>query len=143
MNNKIGKLIKAIRKSKSMTQQDLSQLTGISRVHISNIESGNVNLPPSSLNKIAASLDVPSVLFIHLSDDTIEKREINPQKDNLNILVLKQQNLLIDMYLNLIEINNNKRIKNAENVLKRTQEIKRETKEIFDSFSIPNSLSLN
>lgn len=39
----LGKAIKDARKSHNLTQDNLSELTGISKRHIANIENGNLN----------------------------------------------------------------------------------------------------
>lgn len=54
----LGKL-KAVRESKFLTQQDLADKAGVSRVAINRLERGDVDARFSTLRKLAAALDVP------------------------------------------------------------------------------------
>ena len=54
----IAASIKAARKAKGMTQQQLGQRIGLPQSHISKIESGTVDLQLSSLVEIARALDL-------------------------------------------------------------------------------------
>ena len=54
----LGKRIKEIRLSKSMTQEDLSELTDIGTSSISKIESGYFHPTDENLEKIAKALEV-------------------------------------------------------------------------------------
>ena len=62
---KISKLAQ-VRKSKGLTQEKLSELSGIHRVLIARYESGNIKPSVDSLVKLAGALHVPV-------DDLIEK----------------------------------------------------------------------
>lgn len=52
----IGQNIKRIRKQKGITQEQLADMTGISKVHISNMENANTKVSLASLVKIASAL---------------------------------------------------------------------------------------
>lgn len=52
----IGKMIRALRKSRGMTQDDLAAMVGLQRTSICNIELGRQNLTTESINAIAAAL---------------------------------------------------------------------------------------
>lgn len=54
-----GLRIKYIRKQKQLTQQELAQLIGVDRSHISKIESGYSRGSLDTLEKLAAVLDLP------------------------------------------------------------------------------------
>lgn len=53
----IGKRIKILRKTKGITQEELSTLAGLDRGYISEIENGHINFSILTLCKIAHSLD--------------------------------------------------------------------------------------
>lgn len=56
MTNELGKMIKAMRKQKKMTQLELSKLCGLERTSITNIEAGKQVLNTNSINAIADAL---------------------------------------------------------------------------------------
>jgi len=76
----IGQNIKRARKQKGMTQEQLADITGISKVHISNMENANTNVSLASLVKIARALDASIDRLIgfeqYQNDYTIELGEI-------------------------------------------------------------------
>lgn len=53
----VGEKIKAARKEKQISQQDLSDKTGINRPDISKIEHGKQNLSLSTIQRLADALD--------------------------------------------------------------------------------------
>lgn len=55
----IGEQIRYIRKSKDLTQQTLSELTGLQLSYISDVERGERNISLETFYKITAALDVP------------------------------------------------------------------------------------
>ena len=74
--------IKKTRKSKSLTQEQLSELADISNTYIANIECGKSWISDSTLEKISDALDVsPHELFIPQ-----EELEIEAQKNHKILL---------------------------------------------------------
>lgn len=70
--------IKKIRKSKSMTQEQLSELADISNTYIANIECGKSWISDFTLEKISAALEVsPHELFIPQEKFEIESKKIH------------------------------------------------------------------
>ena len=67
----IGKRIKAIRKSKGITQAQLAEMTNMSNIFISRIETGAKNVSLTSLIKIAVALNV-TIDELVLLDEVIE-----------------------------------------------------------------------
>ncbi|QTK08695.1 helix-turn-helix domain-containing protein [Staphylococcus haemolyticus] len=67
--NTLGQVIKRIRKSKKMTQQQLSELTGFSQNTISNHENGNRKIDLDDLHTYADSLNTSYNLIVHFSED--------------------------------------------------------------------------
>lgn len=55
---KIGGMIAEIRKSKGLTQEDLSLMTGLDRTNIAKIENGKYSVGIDILGKIADALGV-------------------------------------------------------------------------------------
>ena len=62
---KIGKLIKKVRKDKGLTQQDLADMTDISREYICDIENErrNKHITISLLGRISEALNVEIINF--------------------------------------------------------------------------------
>lgn len=59
----VGKQIKKARNEKSLSQLDLSQKMGVSRMMISRYEIGSSNIPLKQLQKISAILEKPISYF--------------------------------------------------------------------------------
>ena len=57
-NEELGRRIKDLRKSRGLTQGDLSELLGISRGQISNLEHGRRGLDLPKLQKLCSALKV-------------------------------------------------------------------------------------
>ncbi|MCU2257773.1 helix-turn-helix domain-containing protein [Enterococcus faecalis] len=84
MKNILGNVIRDIRKSKGLTQKDLSKLTGFSQNTISNHENMNRSLDEVDINIYAKALNVtPQYLFEHA---TSSKKSSTGNHDNLNII---------------------------------------------------------
>lgn len=58
------KVIKEIRKSRSLSQAHLAQIAGISQSMLSDIENGKVSPTVRVFKKIAKALDVPPVYLL-------------------------------------------------------------------------------
>lgn len=64
-----GKIIQEERKTKKISQEKLSKLTGLDRTFISLIENGKRNPTFSTILKISASLEIlPSELFLKFEE---------------------------------------------------------------------------
>lgn len=76
--------IRQVRRSKKLSLEDLSALTGLSTSYLSQVERGIVNPSLSALDKIAESLDISiSSLFQHESEEQVERPPytvINPDQ---------------------------------------------------------------
>ncbi len=71
----IGKRIKILRLERGLTQRDIEEVTGVSRSHISKIESGKVANPGlDTLEKIAKALKVSISFLFHFDERTLKKR---------------------------------------------------------------------
>ncbi|MCL4459631.1 MAG: XRE family transcriptional regulator [Chloroflexi bacterium] len=65
----IGQQIRALRKAKGLTLQQLGQRVKLSPSYLSQIENGKINLNLSNLQDIAIALDVPIINFFAGSED--------------------------------------------------------------------------
>lgn len=71
----IGKRIKVLRMDRRLTQRDMEEATGVSRSHISKIESGKVVNPGlDTLEKIARALKVSVSFLFHFDERTLKRR---------------------------------------------------------------------
>ncbi len=55
---KLGKRIRKLREKKGLSQEFFAGLCDINRVHMSQIERGQINLTIATLNKLAQNLDM-------------------------------------------------------------------------------------
>ena len=53
-----GNKIRELRKSRSMTQEDLAFRSGLDRTYIASVEAGHRNISIRNLNKIARALEI-------------------------------------------------------------------------------------
>jgi len=68
MDNKaLGKRIRALRRLKRVTQQQLAQMVNLSASQLSNIERGVKEPQPELLEKMAAALNIPREEFFGVS----------------------------------------------------------------------------
>jgi len=67
MRDAIGRNIRVLRRRNGMSQEKLAEASGLSRVSISNYESGKALPSSSSLSKLAAALAVPLDAFLRPS----------------------------------------------------------------------------
>lgn len=66
-----GNLIQNIRKNKSISQEKLSEKTGLDRTYISLIETGKRNPTLTSICKIAKALDIKASELIRLYEEKL------------------------------------------------------------------------
>ena len=82
----IGAKIKAARKAKGMTQEELGEILGVKKSAIAKYESGRVvNIKRSTLKKISDVLNIPPIELIFDED----RRKIQKKNDVLSDIVLK------------------------------------------------------
>ena len=71
----VGRLIRSARRTKSITQEELATLVGLSRTSITNIERGRQRLFLDTLYQVADKLGVrPSSLFPASGDFNLEQK---------------------------------------------------------------------
>ncbi len=70
VKKQFGNKLKKIRKSKSITQEKLSEMSNMDRSYISDVERGVKNISLEKINKLATALEVPlSELFKFNEED--------------------------------------------------------------------------
>ena len=83
----LGRRIREIRKTKGLTQEQLSDLVNIEQKHVSRIEMGKNAPTIDRLEKLSTVLNVPLrefFDFIHLSDQNARARSIDEMLKELN-----------------------------------------------------------
>jgi len=92
-----SKAIRTIRAARDISQKELGQLTNLDPSYISRIESGERTPAIESLKSITEALEIPFYLFILLSSEKEELKDI-PEKEAgkiaknlLKILILSQK----------------------------------------------------
>jgi len=55
---KFGLRIKELRSTKGITQEDLAELSGLSRQYVGDVERGNRNISLVNIEKIATALEI-------------------------------------------------------------------------------------
>lgn len=104
--NEFGHKLKKKRKEQNLTQDNLSELTGISKRHIANIEKGTVNASIEVVSILAKELKM-SIDNIIFSNDLLNEEnfikdvaiKMSLCTENQKYIVIKVINLLLDELL--------------------------------------------
>ena len=72
-NNAVGAVIRNIRKSRKMSQEVLSGLTGLARSHLSMIENGEKHPNFETIWRIANTLEIAPHELVQAIEDHIKK----------------------------------------------------------------------
>ncbi|WFR63778.1 helix-turn-helix domain-containing protein [Paenibacillus amylolyticus] len=102
LRNSVGERIRAIRKAKGLTQQQLAELSGLDDAYVGSVERGERNFSIDTLEKILTGLNVPSYSLFYNS---------NNDSDSLNLQ-------FIDNYRSIINDLNPKQVQNLNNIIK-------------------------
>jgi len=96
-----GLTIKGIRNLKRLTQEDLSELSGIAPYYISNVERGNVNPTLNTIILLSKALKVePSDIFaLAFSPESEKRKEL---KSSFLVAVNKLDDTEIDILLKMV-----------------------------------------
>ncbi len=100
IHSTIGKRIKITRKKSNMTQEELSELAGITSNYISLIENGRKKASIETLEKIAAALNIPLSRFFSAETAKSEKKSYGYDKkiySAVRSLGKKEQGLIMDI----------------------------------------------
>ncbi|WP_342571476.1 helix-turn-helix transcriptional regulator [Paenibacillus sp. FSL R5-0749] len=76
LRNSIGERIRAIRKAKGLTQQQLAELSGLDDAYIGSVERGERNFSVDTLEKITIGLKV-SVYQLFFDTSNINKEDLD------------------------------------------------------------------
>jgi len=112
IDEKIGSIVAALRKSKGITQAELAERIGASQDTISKLEKGDIEFTISRTYKIAEALGV-EIKTIILSDvDFVDlnilnnlEKEKELYRRELNLLYKELANMITSIYFNTIWIN--------------------------------------
>ncbi|MFS0860014.1 helix-turn-helix domain-containing protein [Paenibacillus taichungensis] len=102
LRNSVGERIRAIRKAKGLTQQQLAEISGLDDAYIGSVERGERNFSIDTLEKILNGLNVPSYSLFYNSDSDF---------DSLNLQ-------FIDTYRSIINELNPQQVQNLNNIIK-------------------------
>ncbi|MCI5108848.1 MAG: helix-turn-helix domain-containing protein [Candidatus Pacebacteria bacterium] len=73
LNQRVGRNIQILRKSRSVSAEQLAELVEMSAKHYSEIENGKVNISLNHIEKICRELDIPEkVVFENFKQDITE-----------------------------------------------------------------------
>lgn len=103
MSKKLTDLLKKLRKSKGLTQQDLATLSGISRSYYNEIESGSKEPAYATMLTIAKSLNVDIDVLMNIDDIQSEElidMTVKPDSDIVLIPLVGEIRAGIAMYAN-------------------------------------------
>lgn len=73
LSAQIGLRIRVARKSKGLTQSEVSEKTGLNQAHISRLENGSVDGSPAQILIIARAIGVPIAQLYDDQDETAKK----------------------------------------------------------------------
>jgi transcriptional regulator with XRE-family HTH domain len=77
----IGKRIRLLRLERGLSQVDIEKAAGISRSHLSNIESGKIENPGlHTLERIAAALKISISYLFHFDEQSLKRRVLAAEK---------------------------------------------------------------
>ncbi|WP_339167819.1 helix-turn-helix transcriptional regulator [Paenibacillus sp. FSL R5-0341] len=74
LRNSVGERIRAIRKMKGLTQQQLAELSGLDDAYIGSVERGERNFSIDTVEKIIIALEIPSENFFISSGEMTEEQ---------------------------------------------------------------------
>lgn len=94
----LGRNVQQYRKERGYSTEKLSELSGISKSHINNIESSRSNASPEVLVRIANSLSVTVDMLLYESQDrtVLEKPKANDHTQLLEDCTEKELKLIIN-----------------------------------------------
>lgn len=77
----IGKRIRLLRLERGLSQVDIEKAAGISRSHLSNIESGKIENPGlHTLERIASALKISISYLFHFDERSLKRRVLAVEK---------------------------------------------------------------
>lgn len=86
LRNSVGERIRAIRKAKGLTQQQLAELSGLDDAYIGSVERGERNFSIDTLEKILIGLSAPSYSLFYDTDSDIDSEQLK-KLDNYRLII--------------------------------------------------------
>ena len=77
----IGDRLRELRESKSLSQGDIEQRTGLLRCYISRVENNHTTPSVDTLEKLARALEVPMYRLFHAGEVPVGMRKVNAPED--------------------------------------------------------------
>ena len=71
-SRRIGQIVREVRKTRGLTQMDLSELIGVSYQQVQKYEKGSDNISVERLKQIAKAVNVPLALFFGSAETVAE-----------------------------------------------------------------------
>ena len=105
-NSEIGGRVLSRRKELRLTQEGLSELSGISKNQISNIENGHSTPTADSIVKLSKALEVTPDYFLLGAAKSIDGAAINRIAEKAKLVSDKQQNLIYEFITMLLKEDN-------------------------------------
>jgi transcriptional regulator with XRE-family HTH domain len=102
LNEVLVKNIKKIRIEKKLSQEKLSEISGLDLKYINKLENGRFNLTIPTLERILNGLDIDYILFF----ETLERKEnssVNRLINTVNELEVRKRDVVIDKIQELIQ----------------------------------------
>lgn len=93
----IAKRLKAIRKSRKMTQDVLAERTNLSVMHISNLENNHCKMSLDSLASISEALDVSTDYLLFGHSKQYENDVVSQISDTFSDCTEAEQDFLLEM----------------------------------------------
>ena len=78
-----GKIMKMVRQTAGLTQQEMADLMNVSKAYISFLESGKKEPNLSFIKRFATEFDVPILLLLWDDFNDIDQKNLNPKLKNL------------------------------------------------------------
>lgn len=75
LRNLVGERIRALRKAKTLTQQQLAERSNLDDAYIGSVERGERNISIDTLEKIIVALEIPPAELFRLKSDTSDNTE--------------------------------------------------------------------
>lgn len=108
LRNSVGERIRAIRKAKGLTQQQLAELSGLDDAYIGSLERGERNFSIDTMEKIVIALQIPANdLFFDLNNTSevqlFQQKSIDEYSAIIRNMNFKQITILNKLIKNIQE----------------------------------------
>ena len=105
LKKNVGRKVRLLRESADITQEELSEISGVTQNFISQLESGKKTASIETLNKIAKSLEVPIASLFCLRDNNYAKPPDEHCEKKIKKLLInltcREKQIVLDMLTKL------------------------------------------